>query len=86
MKSKKGQTMGLAIISAVMLFIVGMLMLNLITPEITRARGSTQMDCTNTSISDGAKITCLVVDSAVPYYFITIFSIVGGIITARMFF
>ena len=76
--------MGIAIISAVMIFIVGMLVINILTPEITRARGATELDCTNSSISDGAKLTCLVTDATVPYYFVIIFSIIGGIITARL--
>tara|TARA_R100000750_G_C2339097_1_gene93406 strand:+ start:732 stop:992 length:261 start_codon:yes stop_codon:yes gene_type:complete len=82
--NKKAQTLGLAIIVAVTIFIVGMLAINFLKPEITRARGSDQLNCADTdNISDGVKITCLVVDVVIPYFIILIFLVAGGIITAR---
>ena len=89
MKSKKAQTMGIAIVIAITIFIVGMLCVNFIKPEITRARGADYLDCENTAafpegISDGTKLTCLAVDVVVPYFIVIIFSVAGGLITARM--
>ena len=88
MQNKKGQTLGIALMVAITLFIVGMLSINYIKPVVTITRDSSHLDCTNTAdfpegISDGTKITCLVVDLVVPYFIILIFSISGGIITAR---
>lgn len=85
----KAQTMGLAVIIAIMIFLVGMLFVNFIKDEVTRARNATNLDCTNTAdfpdgISDGTKLTCLVVDIVVPYFMIIIFSVAGGILTARL--
>ena len=80
--NKKGQAI-LPIISAIMIFIVGMLVVNLIKPEITTARSSTNLDCGNTSISDGQMMTCLAVDATIPYYIIIMLSAAGGLITAR---
>jgi len=77
--NNKGQV-GLAIISAVMIFMVGMVTVNLLKPEITNARETTALDCQNNSITDGTKLTCLVVDFTVPYFMIIIFSVVGGIL------
>lgn len=82
--NKKGQGLGIAIIVAITIFIIGMMAVNFITPEVTRARGPTQLDCTNsTGISDGTKLTCLLVDTTVPYFFIIIFAAAGGLITKR---
>lgn len=84
MKNKRGQTLGIAIIVAISIFIVGMMSLNFIYPEVTRARDSDNLDCSNSSISDGTKLTCLVADIVIPYFILLIISVVGGIITARL--
>lgn len=86
--NKRGQTLGIAVMIAITIFIVGMLAVNFLKPEIDRARGSTQLDCANTAdfpegISDSTKLTCLVVDVAIPYFIILIFSVAGGLIVAR---
>ena len=83
MRNKKSQTMGIAIIVAITIFIIGMLSVNYLKPEIVRVRDSDNLDCSNSDISDGSKLTCLAVDIVVPYFFILIFSVAGGIITAR---
>lgn len=81
--NNRGQ-MGIAIVVAIMIFVVGMLTVNLIKPAVTTARGSTGLDCANTTnISDGTKLTCLAVDFTIPYFFIIIFAAAGGVITAR---
>jgi len=88
MKNKRAQTLGISIIIAITIFIVGMTVLNILKPEITRVRDSANLDCQNTAdfpagISDGNKLTCLVADVVVPYFIIIIFSVAGGIITSR---
>lgn len=83
-KNKKGQSLGLSIIMAIMIFLIGMTVLNILKPEITTARDSNNLDCANTAISDGNKLTCLVVDIALPYFILLIISVAGGYITARM--
>jgi hypothetical protein len=81
---KKGQTLGLTIISIVFFLIVGLMIINFIMPEIDTAR--TALDCANTgAISDGVKLLCLVIDTTIPYWIILVFSVVIGAITARMF-
>ena len=83
MKNKRGQTLGLAILVAITIFIVGMMSVNYLRPEVLRARDSSNLDCANADISDGTKLTCLAVDIVVPYFIVLIFSVTGGIITAR---
>ena len=80
--NKRGQNWGLTIISAIMIFMMGMVVINLIKPEITNARSG--LDCTNSSISDGNKLTCLGVDSTLPYFIMTIISLAGGALMARV--
>jgi len=77
--NKKG-SMGIAIVSAIFIFIIGLMCINFITDEITRAR--IDLNCSDaTGISDGTKLLCLVIDTQVPYWILLIVSIsVGGLI------
>ena len=81
--NRRGQTMALAIMSAIGVFIIGLMFVNFIMPEVTNFR--TDMNCENaTAISDGAKLLCLAGDSVVPYFILLVFSIGIGAITARL--
>lgn len=67
-----------AFMVALIVWIAGVLMLPFIIDDIDTFR--TDMDCTNSSISDGSKITCLTGDILVPYFIWTIASIALGFI------
>ena len=73
----------LAFMVAGFLFLIGMGIINIIKPEVTNARSSGNLDCSSSTISDGTKVTCLLIDIVVPYVFVIIFAAAGGIITAR---
>ena len=79
---KKGQTVMLSILFALVIFVFGMLFLNYLKSDFTTAR--TALDCTNVSITDGTKTTCLLVDTSVPYWILLVISISGGIILDRL--
>lgn len=84
--NKKGQTMGLAIVFGICFFIIGLMVLNFVKDEITRTRSSDNLDCSNTAgISDGTKLTCLVVDIVIPYLILLVLSVVLSLITVRLF-
>jgi len=68
----------LGFIFAIFFFMAGMLMLPIMKDGITDAR--TDIQCSNSSISDGAKLSCLVLDTGVPYFVITILALAGGFI------
>ena len=80
--NKKGAGMFLVVIIAVMVFFAGMLIMNFIKPVVDDTR--TNLDCTNQSISDGAKLSCIGVDVSIPYFILVIVSVSVGIITARL--
>lgn len=83
-KNKRGQSLGLGVITAIMIFIIGMTCINFLKTDITSARSSSGLDCSNTTgISDGTKITCLVVDLTIPYFILLVCSIAGGLIVSR---
>ena len=81
--NKKGEA-GLAIVAAIMIFIVGMVSINLLKPDITTVRGATGMNCTNVSaISDGTKLACLAIDVTIPIGLLAVFAVAGGLIVNK---
>jgi hypothetical protein len=64
MMNKKGGIF-LSVVIALLIFITGVLFLPFIMDSITNFRSS--LDCSNSLISNGEKITCLMGDSVVPY-------------------
>jgi len=78
----RGQTLGIAIVSAIFVFIIGFLTINFFFDEITVFRAA--MSCaTPAAISDGAKLLCLTAGATVPYWILLILSITIGAIAAR---
>ncbi len=75
--------MGVAIIVAIFLFMVGMMAINFLLPEIDTVRNSSNLNC-DSPASDGTKMSCLLVDLVVPYFIIIVISAVGGLITAKL--
>jgi len=81
--NNKAQTLGLSVLYAVFFFVLGILFINFLQPDIRIAQ--TSLDCSNVSgISDGNKLTCLLVDGVMPYFIIAILSTAVGIITSRL--
>lgn len=83
-KKAQSRTLALGIITGIFLFIVGMVFMNFIKDEVTRTRNSDNLNCSDSSISDGSKLTCLTVDWVVPYFIITIFAFSGGMFVTRL--
>ena len=82
--NRKGQTFGIAIMTAIFVFIIGMLCINFLFDDITIARDS--LSCSDAdNISDGTKLLCLGIDIIVPYFIILIISLSIGLIIERMF-
>ena len=80
--NNKAQTMFIAVLIAGMIFFTGVIFINFIKDDITTTR--TSMDCSNSTISDGAKLTCLGIDIVVPYFIVVFISAAGGLIAARL--
>jgi hypothetical protein len=76
-KGKNGNLF-LGAVFMILFFMLGMWMLPFMKDEVTSAR--TSLDCTNSSISDGNKVTCLTTDVTVPYFIIIIMTLAGGFI------
>ena len=82
MINKRGNMFSAGMI-ALILFITGFIVINFFMPEVTQAR--IDLSCSDAAnISDGTKLMCLFVDSAIIYWIILIFSIVGGILADNL--
>ena len=82
LKSKRGQNLILGVLAAVMIFTAGMLFLNHIKDDVTLTR-TVGMECDSSTISDGAKATCLGLDLVVPIVIIVVVATAGGAILSR---
>lgn len=81
--NRKGQTMMLSILFAVVLFVMGIMVINFIRPEVLTAKVA--MSCSDVAnISDGTKLTCLLIGGVVPYFIVLVLSISGGLILDRV--
>lgn len=74
--NKKGNIFG-AIMISLMIFMVGMIIVNFIIPEQTSSRTSIGCSAPET---DGTKLLCLVLDLPVIYFMILVISLAGGLI------
>ena len=61
---------GLAIF--LLIYVFGVLFIPYFADDITTTR--VDLDCTNTSITNGAKLNCLLTDALIPYFILFIFS------------
>jgi len=65
--NKRGQTLGVAVISIIFIFIIGMMSINFLFNEVSDFRSN--LNCaTAADITDGTKLLCLVVDTSIPYW------------------
>lgn len=78
----KGQNLLLALITAVMIFMAGMLFLNQVMNDVSLAR-TVGIDCSSSTISDGTKLTCFGIDLVIPILMIAIVSTAAGAILSR---
>lgn len=85
MKSKAQISgLGVAFMIGLVLLLIGFTAINFIKDSITEVRGISNLNCSGVGISDGTKLTCLLVDFVVPYLIIIIISVSGGVITAKL--
>ena len=80
---KKGQVAVLGLMIGILVFFAAMAFLPAMTSVISTARGTSQLDCSNASISDGQKATCLIVDITLPVFIGTILGLAGAYMTAK---
>lgn len=83
MKNKKAQAGMVGLMIGIAIFMMAMIFIDPLSDVITEARAASQLDCGNSSISDGQKGTCLIVDLILPYFIAVVIAIAGAVIGAR---
>lgn len=79
--NKQGQTpLGIAFVVAITILILGLTITNFLMTEVTTARLPNNLDCSNSTISDGNKLLCLGIDLTIPLYIWIILSGTVGVI------
>ena len=58
MRGKHGQAAIVGLMMCIMIFMLAMIFIDPIGDAIDEARGADQLDCANSTISDGDKATC----------------------------
>jgi len=73
---------GIAILTALVVFMAGMLLLNPFM-EVVSSTYSDLSCSSSSSISDGNRALCLIVDAVVPYAILVFISLSAGYITSK---
>jgi len=81
--NNKGQVALIGLMVGIMIFMMAMIFIDPISDVITETRNNTQLDCSNSSITDGQKATCLIVDLILPYFIAVVIAVAGAYISAR---
>jgi len=81
--NKKGQVFLVGLMLGIVAFMAAMVFIDPLSDVINEARGTTQLDCSNSSISDGHKLTCLEVDILLPAFIGVVIALAGAYITAK---
>ena len=83
--NKKGVLFMLGFMMFLLIFIVTIVMLQPIKESVGLARNSANLDCDNTSLSTGEKMSCILVDWQLPLFAGTAFAAALGWIGIKQY-
>jgi len=81
--NNKAQTALIGLMIGVMIFMMAMIFIEPLADVIDEAKDDSQLDCSNSSISDNKKATCLIVELTMPYFIAVVIAVAGAFISAR---
>jgi hypothetical protein len=81
--NKKAQVVFIGLMLGIIGFMAAMVFIDPMTDVITEARDTDQLNCSSTTISDGRKATCLLVDLILPAFIGVCVALAGAYITAK---
>jgi len=81
--NNKGQMALVGIMIGIFVFLFAMLAVSPLADVVEEQLGSSNLDCSNASITDGAKMACLALDLTIPYFFVTVLALAGAYMTAK---
>ena len=83
MMHKKGQGIFVGIMIGIMIFIVAVIFIEPIKEVVIIARNTDNLDCTNSSISTGNRMTCILVDMYLFYFFGILMAAAGAFVVGK---
>jgi len=81
--NNRGQVFAVGLMLGIIAFMAAMIFINPMTEVIVEARDTDQLNCSSTTISDGRKATCLLVDLTLPAFIGVCCALAGAYITAK---
>ena len=81
--NKKGQAIFFGMMTAIVVFVVLVMVLTPLKDFTNDARDADSLNCTNTANSNGVKISCVLVDWYMPYFICAAIAVAIGYITGR---
>jgi len=81
--NRKGQVFLVGLMLGIAAFMCAMVFIDPLADVITESRAVGQLDCSNASISDGQKSTCLLVDLTLPIFIAVCIGLAGAYVTAK---
>jgi len=81
--NNKGQVFLVGLMLGIIVFLMAMVFITPLSEVITEQRNATNLDCANPAISDGAKMTCLLVDITLPAFIGVVIGLAGAYVTAK---
>ena len=85
-KDKKGQVMFYGLMLGITILVLALALTGAIRTSVDEARNSSNMDCTNESISNFDKAACITADLSIFHFIGGLIFIAGAIVTARIIF
>ena len=82
MKINKRGSMIFGITIGIFIYIMGVLMLPFIIDDIDTARDA--LNCSDSTITDGNKINCLITDTTIPYFILFFVSLLLGFVAGSI--
>jgi len=80
----KAQAVLVGLMIGILAFFFAMTVIDSMGDVITESRSSTQLDCSNSSISDGHKGACLIVDVSLPVFIGVVVGLAFAYVTRYM--
>lgn len=81
--NNKGQIFLVGLMLGIAAYMLAMAFIDPLSDVINEVRGTDQLDCSNSTISDGHKLTCLQVDLILPIFIGVCVGLAGAYITAK---
>jgi len=83
--NKRGQVALVGLMIGIFVILFAVIAISPLADVVESQLSASALDCDNSSITDGAKMTCLALDLTVPYFFVTVIALAGAYMTAKYF-